>query len=175
MKPDSHERLKFWRSPKSKREFVLRVRDSPGPHSGNRVDVLFSSAMARRLICSPTVTVLFVFNLITIALLISNEVARNAIVDQLGAADLLDTKRPQNNFDADRYLQKPPAPKYVTRTQIVHDTQTILATTTATETATVTSTLTTVQTVSVSKAALDGLPGFCDECGPDDHLCKQYG
>jgi hypothetical protein len=131
--------------------------------------------MARRLLCSPTVAVLFVLNLITIALLISNEVARNAIVGQLGAADLLDAKRAQSHFDTDPYLQKPPAPKYVTRTKVVHDTQTVFATTTTTETATATVTLKTVQTVVASKAALDGLPGFCDECGPQDHLCKQYG
>ncbi|KEP55010.1 putative capsule structure designer protein [Rhizoctonia solani 123E] len=131
--------------------------------------------MARRLICSPTVAVLFVINLITIALLISNEVARNAIVDQLGAAGLLESQQAKPHFDEDPYLQKPPAPKYVTRMRVVHDTQTVFATTTATETATVTATLMATQTVTVSKAVAEGLPGFCDECGPEDRLCKQYG
>ncbi|KAG8691911.1 CRISPR-associated endonuclease/helicase Cas3 [Ceratobasidium sp. 423] len=131
--------------------------------------------MARRLICSPTVAVLFVINLITIALLISNEVARNAIVDQLGAAGLLESQQTKHHFDEDPYFQKPPAPNYVTRMRVVHDTQTVLATTTATETATVTTTLMATQTVTVTKAVAEGLPGFCDECGPEDHLCKQYG
>ncbi|CCO27835.1 hypothetical protein BN14_01823 [Rhizoctonia solani AG-1 IB] len=31
------------------------------------------------------------------------------------------------------------------------------------------------QTVTVTKATAEGLPGFCDECGPEDRLCKQYG
>ncbi|CAE6469557.1 unnamed protein product [Rhizoctonia solani] len=131
--------------------------------------------MVRRLICSPTVAVLFVINLITIALLISNEVARNAIVDQLGAAGLLESQQAKHHLDEDTYLQKPPAPKYVTRTRVVHDTQTVFATTTAIETATVTTTLMATQTVTVTKATAEGLPGFCDECGPEDHLCKQYG
>ncbi|KAG8687781.1 hypothetical protein FRC09_013297, partial [Ceratobasidium sp. 395] len=134
--------------------------------------------MARRLLCSPAVAVLFFLNLVTIALLISNEVARNAIVDQLVATDLISDKWAHShapNFDSDIDLQKPPAPKYVTRTRVVHDTQTVFATTTATATQTVTSTITTVQTVAVSKAKLDGLPGFCDECGPDDKMCATYG
>lgn len=134
--------------------------------------------MARRLICSPTVAVLFILNLITIALLISNEVARNAVVDQLVAADLLSDKWANShypNFDSDLDLQKPPAPKYVTRTKLVHDTQTIFATTTATaiQTVTATTTVTSVETVVASKA--QGLPGFCDECGPEDQMCKRYG
>ncbi|KAB5593862.1 hypothetical protein CTheo_2714 [Ceratobasidium theobromae] len=131
--------------------------------------------MARRLLCSPSVAILFLFNLITISLLISNEVARNAIFGQLSTADSLDSKRTSSRFDADFYLQKPPAPKYVTRTRIIHDTRTVFATTTTTETATVTATHTSIQTIVPSKAALQGLPGFCDECGPEDHLCKQYG
>ncbi|KAG9094353.1 CRISPR-associated endonuclease/helicase Cas3 [Ceratobasidium sp. UAMH 11750] len=134
--------------------------------------------MARRLLCSPAVAVLFFLNLITIALLISNEVARNAIVDQLVATDLLSDKWAHShipNFDSDIDLQKPPAPKYVTRMRVVHDTQTIFATTTATTTQTVTSTVTSVQTVAVPKAKLDGLPGFCDECGPEDQMCATYG
>lgn len=134
--------------------------------------------MARRLLCSPTVAVLFILNLITIALLISNEVARNAIVDQLVATDLLSDKWAKShypNFDSDLDLQKPPAPKYVTRTRLVHDTQTVFATTTATaiQTVTATTTVTSVETVLVSKA--QGLPGFCDECGLEDQMCKQYG
>ncbi|CEL58276.1 hypothetical protein RSOLAG1IB_03022 [Rhizoctonia solani AG-1 IB] len=131
--------------------------------------------MARRLIYSPTVAVLLVINLITIALLISNEVARNAIVDQLGAAGLLESQQDKHHFQEDQYLQKPAAPNYVTRIRVVHDTQTVLATTTATETATVTTTLMATQTVTVTKATAEGLPGFCDECGPEDRLCKQYG
>ncbi|QRW05670.1 capsule structure designer protein [Ceratobasidium sp. AG-Ba] len=130
--------------------------------------------MARRMLCSPTVAVLFFLNIVTIALLISNEVARNAVVDQLVAADLLSDKWAHSHypdFDSDIDIQKPPAPKYVTRTKVVHDTQTIFATTTQT----VTSTITSVQTVAVSKAKLDGLPGFCEECGPEDKMCETYG
>nr|KAF8609408.1 hypothetical protein BDV93DRAFT_464639 [Ceratobasidium sp. AG-I] len=134
--------------------------------------------MARRLLCSPTVAVLFILNIVTIALLISNEVARNAIVDQLVATDLLSDKWANShypNFDSDLDLQKPPAPKYVTRTKLVHDTQTVFATTTATaiQTVTATTTVTSVETVIASKA--QGLPGFCDECGPEDQMCKRYG
>jgi hypothetical protein len=132
--------------------------------------------MARRLLCSPTVAVLFFFNIITIALLISNEVARTAIVDQLVTMDPSSGKSANSRYpDPDLDFGRPPAPKYVTRTKLVHDTQTVFATTTATATHIVTSTVTSVQTVVVSKSQLDGLPGFCDECGPDDHLCTQYG
>ncbi|QRW19610.1 GDSL-like lipase/acylhydrolase family protein [Rhizoctonia solani] len=131
--------------------------------------------MARRLIWSPTIAILFITNLITIAILISNEVARNAIVDQLSAATLLESQKAEHRFKEDPYFPNPPAPNYVTRTRVFHKVKTSSATITATETATVTATVMATQTVTVTKAVADGLPGFCDECGPEDHICKKYG